>query len=171
MVVGAMEAAVISAGAGTVSVAGMDTVVTAVTATDMVGTGTATAATVMDMAATATEPRTTELVLDTALAIAASATEVLATTATTRVRIPAITRRTQPTGRPTSLRVGFCIDDRTRAVVDKAFAMRAAVSMARFSEAFLWSGDSRLSLIALKTNAKTCLEPKRSFLLLLSEKP
>lgn len=111
MVVGDMAAAVISAGAGTVSVAGMDTVVTAVTATDIVGTGTATAATVMDMAAMATEPLTTESVWDTALAIAVLATEGLVTTATTRL--------TRPSGRPTVPRVGFCIDDRTHVVVDK----------------------------------------------------
>lgn len=71
----------------------------------------------MDMAATDTEPRTTELVSDTALATAASATEGLATTATTHVRIPAITLRTQPTEQPTSLRVGFCSDERTRVAV------------------------------------------------------
>lgn len=126
MVVGAMEAAVISAGAGTVSAAGMDTVgmdtvVTAVTATDMVAMGTAeTVMVVMDTVATATEPRITELVSDTALAIAASATGGVATTATTQVRIPAITRRTQLTGRPTLPRVGFCIDDRTRVAVDRS---------------------------------------------------
>ena len=108
----------------------------------MAVTDTAMVMAVMDMAATDTEPRTTELVSDTALATAASATEGLATegfateglateglateglateglatTATTHVRIPAITLRTQPTEQPTSLRVGFCIDDLTRVAV------------------------------------------------------
>ncbi len=108
MVVGAMAGAGISEAAGTVSV------VTVVTATGMVAMGTVVTGTAMDTVATATEPRTTESVWDTGLAIAVLATEGLATTATTQVRIPAITRRTQPTGRLTSPRVGFCIDERTR---------------------------------------------------------